>query len=177
VRAWASPLLAAALLAAAGGARADEVRISWEQDLAFEWDRERYEKTLRELAGAAEAEVAAWLGWTRAHPLELRVVTRAHYEAQFGSGMAWNTGAHYFRRVIHVNGGARLDGWFAGLLAHEITHAYLDGVGTGHRFPPWLGEGLAERLGYRSDTSRRSPRCSSSRRRSGSPPCCRSSTA
>jgi hypothetical protein len=150
VRAGSVPLVVALLVAAGGAARADELRISWEKDLAFEWDRESYEKTLRAMGGAAEAEVSAWLGFTRAHPLELRVVTRARYEAEFGSGMAWNTGAHYRGRVIHVNGGARLDGWFAGMLAHEITHAYLDALGTGHRFPDWLGEGLAERIGYRA---------------------------
>jgi hypothetical protein len=31
-----------------------------------------------------------------------------------------------------------------------MTHAFLDDLGTGHRFPMWLNEGLAERVGYRT---------------------------
>lgn len=149
----AARLVAAAMLALAGTARAadaQEIQISWDGDLAFEWDRTNYEKTLRDMIRASEAEVSSWLGWPRTRALGVKVVTRARYEAQFGSGMAWNTGAHYARRAIHVNGGARLDGWFAGMLRHEMTHAFLDDAGTGHRLPTWLNEGLAERLGYRA---------------------------
>jgi hypothetical protein len=94
--------------------------------------------------------VSGWLGFGRTRPLEVRVVTKARYEAQFGSGMAWGSGAHYRSGVINVNGGARLDGWFAGMLSHEMTHAFLDDLGTGHRVPTWLNEGLAERLYYRT---------------------------
>jgi hypothetical protein len=126
------------------------VQISWDKDLAFEWDRANYEKTLGEMVHASEAEVSSWLGGQRMRPLKVSVITRARYEAEFGSGMAWNTGAHYARGVIHVNGGARLDGWFAGMLSHEMTHAFLDDLGTGYRLPSWLNEGLAERLGYRT---------------------------
>jgi len=129
---------------------AAELRISWDASVAFEWDRATYERTLRELVARSDAEVAGWLGFARTRPLELRVMTKAGYEQAFGSGMAWNTGAHYARGAIHVNGGARLDGWFTGMLTHELTHAYLDDLGTGHRFPSWLNEGLAERLGYRT---------------------------
>lgn len=108
-------VLAATLLVVAGGrAAAGEIRISWEKDLAFEWDRANYEKTLRDMVQASEAEVSAWLGWPRTRTLEVRVITRPRYEAQFGDAMAWNTGAHYSSGAIHVNGGARLDGWFAG---------------------------------------------------------------
>jgi len=146
---WARPLVAALLLTAAARAPASEVRISWDEDLAFEWDRASYERTLGEMVRASEAEVSSWLGWQRTKPLEIRVLTRARCEAEFGSGMAWNTGAHYAHGAIHVNGGARLNGWFAGMLSHEMTHAFLDDLGTGFRLPMWLDEGLAERLGYK----------------------------
>jgi hypothetical protein len=74
-------------------------------------------------------------------------MTRERYEAAFGSGMAWNTGAHYRAGAIHVNGGAKLDGWFTGMMAHEMTHALLDDHGRSGRLPTWLNEGLAERIG------------------------------
>jgi len=151
VRARFALLLAAVLLAlGAGRAGAADVQISWDKDLAFEWDRANYEKTLGEMVSASEAEVTSWFGWQRTRALQVRVITRARYESEFGSGMAWNSGAHYARGVIHVNGGARLDGWFAGMLSHEMTHAFLDDLGTGYRFPSWLNEGLAERLGYQT---------------------------
>jgi len=144
-------LLVAALVSlAALPAGAADLQLTWEKDLAFEWDRASYERTLRGMVQASEAEVSAWLGWPRTRPLELRVLTRARYEAEFGSGAAWNTGAHYARGAIHVNGGARLDGWFAGMLTHELTHAWLDDQRSAGRLPTWLNEGLAERLGYRT---------------------------
>ncbi len=143
--------LATAILAAPGGrATGGDIEVSWDPDLAFEWDRASYERTLREMVRAADEEVSSWLGWRRSRPLAVRVMTRAQYEARFGSAMAWNSGAHYSRGVIHVNGGARLDGWFAGMLAHETTHGLLDDRGTGGRLPAWLNEGLAERLAYRT---------------------------
>ena len=143
--------LAAALAAAvAVRASAAEVTISWDQDLSFEWDRVSYERTLRELVARSDAAVAAWLGFARSSPVALHVLSRARYEKTFGSGMAWSTGAFYRDGKVHVNGGARLDGRFAGVLAHELTHAYLDDLGTGHRLPRWLNEGLAERLGFRA---------------------------
>lgn len=146
-----SRLLAAALLALlAGPAPAADVEISWDKDLAFEWDRASYEKTLRELVRRSEADVSAWLGWPRTRPLEVKVVTRARYEAQFGSAVAAATGARYSRGVIEVNGGKRLDGWFAGMLSHELTHALLDDRRSIGRLPIWLNEGLAERLGFRA---------------------------
>jgi hypothetical protein len=131
-------------------ASAADLAITWDPDLAFEWDRASYERTLRELVGRADADVAAWLGFSRSRPIAVHVVTRARYEQSFGSGMAWNTGAFYRDGTVHVNGGRRLDGWFAGMLAHELTHAYLDDLGTGHRLPRWLNEGLAERVGFKA---------------------------
>ncbi len=149
--AGAARVLAAALTAlAAARVSAAEIAISWDPDLAFEWDRARYEQTLRELIRRSEGEVAAWLGFERTRPLVVRVLTRPRYEQAFGSVQAANAGAHYARGAIHVNGGARLDGWFAGMLTHELTHAWLDDLGTGHRLPGWLNEGIAERLGYRT---------------------------
>jgi hypothetical protein len=144
-------LLVAALLAlAAAPAPAAELRISWDQDLAAEADRAGREARLRELVQRSEAEVAAWLGWPRTRPLEVKVVTRARYEAEHGSAVASVTGARYARGVIEVNGGARLDGWFAGVVSHELTHALLDDRRSIGRLPIWLNEGLAERLGARA---------------------------
>jgi len=121
--------------------------VSWDQDLAFEWDRASYQRTLLAMVEASEASVTGWLGRSRTRPLEIKVMTRARYEAAFGSAMAWGAGAHYRAGAIHVNGGARLDGWFGGMLAHEMTHAILDDDGRGGLLPTWLNEGLAERLG------------------------------
>ena len=131
-------------------ARATEVAIAWDQELAFEWDRASYERTLREWVARSDAEVAGWLGFPRTRPLRLRVLTRPRYEQSFGSAQAANAGAHYANGEIYVNGGTRLDGWFSGMLTHELCHAYLDDLGTGRRFPTWLNEGLAERVGLRT---------------------------
>lgn len=146
-----SRLAAAAALAAllAAPASAADVDISWDRDLAFEWDRASYEKTLGELVRSSHGEVSAWLGWTLARRLEVHVLTRARYEARFGSDAAWSRGAHYQGGAIYVNGGARLDGAFEGLIVHETTHAFLDHAGTVGRLPTWVNEGIAERLGYR----------------------------
>ena len=143
-------LAAGLLVAVAARASAADVQITWDKDLAFEWDRSSYERTLREMVRQSDAEIASWFGSSRARSLEIRVMTKARYEQSFGSGMAWSTGAHYSRGVVNVNGGARLDGWFAGMLTHEMTHAQLDDLGTGGRLPMWLNEGLAERLGRRT---------------------------
>jgi hypothetical protein len=137
----------AALLAAPAGAA--DVDITWDRDLAFEWDRASYEKTLGDVVRSSHDEVSAWLGWPLARTLQIHVLTRARYEAQFGSDAAWSRGAHYQGGAIYVNGGARLDGSFEGLIAHEISHAFLDRVGTAGRLPTWVNEGIAERLGYR----------------------------
>jgi hypothetical protein len=143
-------LAAALALVASATAAAGETRISWDPDLAFEWDRANYERTIREMVQRSDGEIAAWFGSSRTRALDIRVMTKARYEQTFGSGMAWSVGAHYRGGVVHVNGGARLDGWFAGMLTHEMTHAYLDDLGTGWRLPMWLNEGIATRLGRRT---------------------------
>jgi hypothetical protein len=142
-------LLALALLLLAGPGRAAEPVITWDKDLAFEWDRANYERILREVVLAGDAEVTAWLGLRPDRPIRVEVLTRARYEARFGSDAAWSQGAHYRDGAIHVNGGARLGGFFEGLIFHELTHAVLDHRGNAHVLPTWLTEGLAERLGYR----------------------------
>jgi hypothetical protein len=142
--------LVALLVCAAARATAAELEVSWDKDLAFERDRANYEKTLHQLVAQADAEASSWLGWSRTRPLAVRVMTRPHYEAEFGTALAAGSGAHYSRRgVINVNGGARFDAWFAGALAHEMTHAYLDDRRTGGRLPQWLNEGLATRVELR----------------------------
>jgi hypothetical protein len=133
----------------AGPARAAEVDISWDRDLAFEWDRASYERTLAAVVRTSHDDVAAWLGWPLGRRLGVHVLTRARYEAQFGSDAAWSRGAHYHRGAIYVNGGARLDGAFEGLMVHETAHAFLDHLGTGGRLPTWVNEGIAEKLGLR----------------------------
>jgi hypothetical protein len=137
------------VLLLAAPATAADVELSWDRDLAFEWDRARYEQMLGDLVRTSYDEVSTWLGWTLARKLEIHVLAPARYEARFGSAAAWSRGAHYERGAIYVNGGARLDGWFEGLIAHELTHALLDHRGTAARLPTWLNEGLAERLDYR----------------------------
>lgn len=145
----AAALIAAALLLAPVAGRAAEVRVTWDPDLAFEWDRENYEKTLRGFVESSRAEVSGWLGLSLTGSLEVKVMTKARYEAQFGSDAAWSRGAHYQGGAIYVNGGARLDGAFEAMIVHEMTHAVLDYQGTARRLPTWLNEGLAERLRHR----------------------------
>lgn len=131
-------------------ARADvPVSISWDQGLAFDYDRENYQHLLIDIAKNGYAAVSADLGWTLERPLKINVCTPVHYEKQFGTA-AWATrGAHYFQGAIYVNGGSRLNDHFAGLMVHELTHAFLDYRGTGGRLPTWLNEGLAERLAWK----------------------------
>jgi hypothetical protein len=138
------PLLA--LAAAAPVARAGEIAVEWDKDLAFEWDRANYENMLQRIVESSRARATAWLGMALERPLSVKVHAPAEYERRFGSDAAWSRGAHYERGAIHVNGGARLDERFAALLAHEMTHAVLDDRGTGAMLPAWLNEGLAERL-------------------------------
>jgi hypothetical protein len=133
-------------LALATAVPAGELRVEWDQDLAFEHDRANYERTLQQIVHASRARASAWLGIATDRALAVKVLSPARYEQRFGSHAAWNTGAHYAQGTIHVNGGARLDGHFAALLTHEMVHAVLDHRGTAGLLPTWLNEGLAERL-------------------------------
>ena len=141
------------LLLAVGGpaaAAADPPapEIAWDQDLAFEHDRENYQRSLSAIVEEAHRQASAETGFTLRRSLKVRVHSRAGYEGAFGTGAAWNRGAHYSRGEIHVNGGNRLDDRFAGAMAHEMVHAVLDHQGTSWRLPTWLNEGLAERVAW-----------------------------
>jgi len=142
-------LAAVAGLAIGTPAAAAEVEISWDRDLAFEYDRENYQRALSEIVEQARVQVSAELGVTLQRSLRVEVHSPARYEQLFGTAAAFSQGAHYSRGAIHVNGGNRLGGRFAGLMVHEMTHAFLDSWGTGGRLPTWLNEGLAERLAWR----------------------------
>jgi hypothetical protein len=133
-------------LAASARAASPEILIDWDKDLAFDWDRENYERTIRALVEQAHAEASSWLGMPLRRPLTIRVLTPARYEATFGDEQARRCGAHYSSGTIYTNGGARLDAWFAGMLSHELAHALVDVRGTGARLPMWLNEGIAERV-------------------------------
>jgi hypothetical protein len=131
-------------------ARADApVTISWDQGLAFEYDRENYQRLLIDIVQQGYSTVSAELGWTLERAVKINVYTPVHYEKQFGSVAAATRGAHYFQGAIYVNGGSRLNDGFAGTMVHELTHAFLDYHGTGLRLPTWLNEGLAERLAWK----------------------------
>ncbi|HEY6006392.1 MAG TPA: hypothetical protein VIV57_26165 [Anaeromyxobacter sp.] len=148
LRAAVAAVLAAVVLVPASGRAGAEVKIAWDPDLAFEWDRKTYERTLRETVQRGFEDASAGLGLA-APPPSVHVVTRARYEARFGTADAFDQGARYERGAIWVNGGRRLDDRFAGLLVHEMTHAVLDGERTGHLLPTWVNEGLAERLSWK----------------------------
>jgi hypothetical protein len=120
--------------------------ISWDQGLAFDYDRENYQRMLLEIVHSGYSSVSAELGWTLDWSLKINVFTPVHYEQQFGREAAATRGAHYFAGGIYVNGGSRLNDRFAGLMVHELTHAFLDYKATGKRLPTWLNEGMAERL-------------------------------
>jgi hypothetical protein len=141
--------LAALALVAAAAARAAPIQISWDPELAFDYDRANYEKGLRELVEQGYAMVSAETGLSLERPLQVKVLTGAHYENQFGTQAAWLQGARYSAGAIHVNGGSRFTEGFAGLLVHELTHAVLDHRGTARGLPLWLNEGLAERMSWR----------------------------
>jgi hypothetical protein len=145
--ALAAVLAVLALVPASGRARAP-LSIAWDPDLAFDWDRQSYERTLREVVQRGFDDASAALGLAAPAP-SVHVVTRARYEARFGTAEAFNQGARYEGGAIWVNGGRRLDDRFAGLLVHEMTHAVLDGERTAHLLPTWVNEGLAERLSWR----------------------------
>lgn len=131
-------------------ARADApVAISWDQGLAFDYDRENYQRMLTDIVRTGCSRVSAELGLTLQRPLRINVYTPAHYEQLFGSVAAATWGAHYRQGAIYVNGGSRLNDRFAGTMVHELTHAMLDYQGTGTRLPTWLNEGLAERLAWK----------------------------
>lgn len=141
------------LLLAVGGpaaAAADPPpsEIAWDQDLAFEHDRENYQRALSRIVEEAWRLAQTETGLALRRPVKVRVHSRAGYEQTFGTGAAWNRGAHYLRGEIHVNGGNRLDDGFAGGIAHEMVHAVLDHRGTAWRLPTWLNEGLAERVAW-----------------------------
>lgn len=145
-------LVAVATLAAlmALGARADApVVMAWDRDLAYEYDRENYQRLLTDIVQKSYSLVSADLGLALQRPLKINVCTRARYEELFGTGAAFTRGAHYRQGSIYVNGGSRLNDGFAGLVVHEMTHAVLDYRGTGGQLPTWLNEGLAERLSWK----------------------------
>jgi hypothetical protein len=111
-------LAVAGALALAAPARAANVEISWDRDLAFEWDRDNYEKTLGAIVRSSHDEVSAWLGWTLSRTLQVRVLSRARYEGQFGTSGLEPRGAllrrHHLgerrraaRRLVRVHDGAR----------------------------------------------------------------------
>lgn len=142
------PLLAAAALATALAAGATEVAVSWDADLAPPSDPAAYERQLRAIVADARARVVTALGMEPGSLLSLKVHSRAGYERRFGAEAAHRDAARFVGEVVHVNGGARLDDRFAGLVVHEMVHAALDARGTASALPRWLDEGLAERLSW-----------------------------
>jgi len=127
------------------------VAMFWDQDLAFDYDRENYQRTLTNIVQTSYSMVQAEIGWTPQRALRIQVYAPAHYEKEFGAAAAATRGAHYRQGAIYVNGGKRLNDRFAGLMVHELTHAFIDFRGTGHRIPIWLNEGLAERLYWKRE--------------------------
>src|SRR5260370_10066853 len=100
-------------------ARADApVTISWDQGLAFDYDRENYQRLLVDIVQQGYSTVSAELGWTLERAVKINVYTPVHYEKQFGSVAAATRGAHYFQGAIYVNGGSRLNDGFAGTMVH-----------------------------------------------------------
>jgi hypothetical protein len=142
-------LLAAAGLASALVARAADVAVSWDTDLAPPADPAAYERLLRGIVSDSRARVASALGMETGPLLSVKIHSRAGYERLFGTGAAHLDAARFAGEVVHVNGGAHLDDRFAGVVVHELVHAALDARGTAWALPRWLDEGLAERLSWR----------------------------
>lgn len=134
---------------ASGWAGAQEIQILWDEELAFENDRENYQRLLKDIVTRGASQVSSDLGIRLLRPLKIQVHTRAGYEKEFGTAAAFSSGAHYRRGIIHVNGGNRLNQRFAGLLEHEMSHAFVDYRGTARALPTWFNEGMAERFQWR----------------------------
>jgi hypothetical protein len=142
-------LLGLSFCLASGWAKAQKIQILWDQELAFENDRENYQRLLKDIVTRGATQVSSELGIRLMRPLKIKVHTRAGYEKEFGTAAAFSSGAHYRRGIIHVNGGNRLNQRFAGLLEHEMSHAFVDYRGTARALPTWLNEGMAERFRWR----------------------------
>jgi hypothetical protein len=143
-------VLAATCVAAlvGGTAEAQQIDITWDPELSFDFDRAHYQELLQQIVAQGYAAASSFLDMTRTGSLRVSVYAKEHYEKVFGEAAGRRRGAHYARGAIFVNGGNRLDGHFAKEIAHEMTHAVLDYRGTGHRLPAWFNEGLAERVGW-----------------------------
>ncbi len=112
---------------------------TWNPELSAGRHRADFEPTLTRHLDDAFAVVTSTLGIRPAHKIRVHVYGRADYAAKFGQAKARRAGAHYRRGRIHINGGARVAGWFIGMLHHEMTHAVLDHRGKGtdeHRRSP-----------------------------------------
>jgi len=142
-------VLAGIVLLAAARAGAVPLEITWDKDLAFDYDREHYQREIQSIVEDSYSRASEETGFTLQRPLKVSVLTRERYEQQFGTGPAWTQGARYQRGAIYMNGGNRFNDTFAGTMVHEMTHAVLDYRGTVHRLPLWLNEGLAERLAWK----------------------------
>jgi hypothetical protein len=134
--------------ACAGTARAEDLRITWDPELVGRADQGAYERQLTEIVRDARARATAGLGMPLTRPPAIRVHARAGFEREFGRDAAQVDAARFVDDVIHVNGGARLDDRFAGLIVHEMAHAVLHPPGAAGSIPPWLEEGLADRLSW-----------------------------
>ena len=141
--------LGLAAWAAGAMAFAADSPIVWDADLAQPGDRAAYERQLREIVRDARARVVSGLGMERWEPPTVRVHSRAGFEREFGKDAVHVDATRFVGEVVHVNGGARLDDRFAGLIVHEMAHAALDARGTARTLPRWLDEGLAERLSWK----------------------------
>lgn len=142
-------LLGLLALLAAAPAAAQDLQVTWDRDLAFDFDRDNYDRLIRRIVREGYGRVAADLGMAREAPLTIQIYTPARYAETFGAEAQQRRGAHYQRGVVHVNGGHRLDETFAALIEHELVHAVVDHRRTGYRLPAWLNEGLAERARWR----------------------------
>ena len=123
--------------------------IAWDPELTLPADRQAYERQLREIVRDAQARAATGLGMELRRPPTVRVHSRAGFEKAFGNDASHVEAARFVGDTVHVNGGARLDDRFAGLIVHEMAHAVLDARGTAASLPRWLDEGLAERLSWK----------------------------
>lgn len=141
----------AVLLAVAGPglSRAVPFELSWDKELAFDYDREHYDREVRQLLEQSYAMASAETGLALERPVQVNILTPARYEAQFGAEAASRQAARYDQGVVYLNGGSKFTSAFQGLLVHEMTHAVLDARGTADDLPIWINEGLAERLGWK----------------------------
>ncbi|MBR2978990.1 MAG: hypothetical protein IKC51_03540 [Myxococcaceae bacterium] len=104
-----------------------------------------FERRIGRLLDKAYAHVSGMLGHKLKERIPVLLMTTQEYMAKFAGQPVARAGAFWNGRQIVVNGQTEIDARFAAVMAHELTHAFVqDIVGRQAAIPRWANEGLAE---------------------------------